>query len=227
MNTYNIYSVKSNAESPLLRLPAEIRNLIWSFACGGQLVTTTYSFFRLGDDNKGGAFCYLTDKDLVANAQKSRDLSDYFRRPVRVASAFQLPRVCRQIYSETALRSYRDNTFFLHSTIASEYGSFERLMAAQRRAITTVELRSDILYATTWCGFTGLRDILGVQTILPSVRTLVLSKLAVRYIELDYKNYQPDRLFARYQRTEEEWKALIVHELRISVAASIEIRFED
>ncbi|KAJ8112266.1 hypothetical protein OPT61_g5329 [Boeremia exigua] len=81
----------ANANSPLLRLPAEIRNTIFEIA--------TYEYEKIG---------------LYFNRKGNYSRSGYSTRVQKSMSkhaAFTLPQVCRQIYAETATLIYRVNTF--------------------------------------------------------------------------------------------------------------------
>ncbi|KAJ8110973.1 hypothetical protein OPT61_g6315 [Boeremia exigua] len=92
--------VKLNtAASQLLRLPSEIRNLIWQYALSNELVR-----FRSGHQ-KGGAVRY----SYSGVSHRARNLCDTIEelQPEKISSAFHLPEVCRQIYTETALLAYR------------------------------------------------------------------------------------------------------------------------
>ncbi|KAH3914438.1 hypothetical protein HBH56_089250 [Parastagonospora nodorum] len=80
--------VSSNQNSPLLRLPAELRIKIWEYALGGKE-------FRL----------------LSGSSRKS----SVQPRPSEKKNAFVLLRACRQIYSETAPLSFAVNNFSIRS----------------------------------------------------------------------------------------------------------------
>ena len=103
-------SVKSNQDSPLLRLPPEIRNSIWAYVLGGKVLRP-----MLARPN------YRTFS-LVLSQAESKDPT-------------ALLRVCRQVYAETALLplslaicSFRD--------IWCARVALKRLKAYQRKQIT-------------------------------------------------------------------------------------------
>ncbi|KAF2636608.1 hypothetical protein P280DRAFT_483570 [Massarina eburnea CBS 473.64] len=95
---YIVLAQKNCLESPLLRLPGEIRNKIFGYAicdytiqihdkrCGSKTTQTIVAFARPSNHPK-----FLLDKAI---------------RP-----SFLLPIVCRQIYVETAPRIYLGSTF--------------------------------------------------------------------------------------------------------------------
>jgi hypothetical protein len=79
-------SVRSNQDTLLLRLPAEIRNRIWQFALGGKLIRPQYTTRR-------------------SNYPK------LMLQPCERKNAFSLLRTCRQIYAETAVLPFTINRF--------------------------------------------------------------------------------------------------------------------
>ena len=89
-----LFSTKSNSDSPLLRLPAEIRNCIWEYALGGNIRDLT--IFRR--DRK----CYT--EWLIAMSRASFPQHSH-----------ALLSTCRQIYAETALLTFSTNEFRFRS----------------------------------------------------------------------------------------------------------------
>lgn len=87
-------STESNSESPLLRLPAEIRNCIWEYVLGGNVRDVT--IFK-------------------------RDSKRYTEWLIAMSSAsfpehsHALLSTCRQIYAETALLTFSTNEFRFRS----------------------------------------------------------------------------------------------------------------
>jgi hypothetical protein len=142
----NFYRAKRNSlKSPLLRLPAELRNKIFAFALGGHDITiysTIYSTTSCLMDHTFG-------KDFLSYTAVSSDKeAQGFVKP-----AFQLPRVCRQIYSETATLAYVLNTFkFDRETLTKNKGKYsgngystmdlwlDRLLPAQIKAIQSLQV---------------------------------------------------------------------------------------
>ncbi|KAF2118248.1 hypothetical protein BDV96DRAFT_597106 [Lophiotrema nucula] len=118
---------KGNSEtSPLLRLPGEIRNMIWVYALGGHRINV------------------LENDNVVSHTSR---LIDAPNDSAASSPTFQLPQVCRQLYAETALLPYQLNTFALKNTI-SKSGWVKSLCAAQRRSITS--LRPNYVYWTEY-----------------------------------------------------------------------------
>ena len=104
-------------KSQLLRLPGEIRNKIWQFATSGYYVYGPYY------EDGWGACSYSTQK---------------FERDI---SAFQLPQVCRQIYTETATLPYTTNTFILLYSWGKAWT--DAMIPAYREAITSIYVDLD------------------------------------------------------------------------------------
>lgn len=87
-------------ESPLLALPAEIRNKIFALALGGHEITITAGHKSF--DKKTRLYTYV----LTQTALPLSGVISGFVKPT-----FQLPRVSRQVYAETAILPYSLNTF--------------------------------------------------------------------------------------------------------------------
>jgi hypothetical protein len=115
---------RNATESPLLRLPREIRSIIWTYAVQVDLV-------RIQSKRQGPQ--RVTGCAVALNAGRTHITGD------RQRSAFHLPEVCRQVYAETATLAYSTNTFLLSP---SGSGWIRTLSLTQRRAITRVELSS-------------------------------------------------------------------------------------
>jgi hypothetical protein len=81
---------KANSESPLLRLPAEIRNRIWEYALGGNIRDVVHIQRRRK--------FYIEDITAVSRASFPQN-------------SHALLSTCRQIYTETALLTFSTNAF--------------------------------------------------------------------------------------------------------------------
>lgn len=112
---------RENAQSPLLRLPPEIRNMIFRYAVGGMTFDfTTY------------------DRPWLHRLQgwKPRVCNP-------IQNCFSLLRVCRQIYSETALLPFSANIF--HVSKVDKDGFDEWLHSRspiEQDAITAIQYTS-------------------------------------------------------------------------------------
>lgn len=100
--------------SPLLRLPAEIRNEIWKYALGGKVYRGVF------DDSKAPSTKLSLPRTEPANAAA-------------------LLRTCRQIYAETALMLCSLNKFSFDFA-ADVCVGVRKLKPIQRRQITAIQL---------------------------------------------------------------------------------------
>lgn len=134
-------SVNCNAtQSPLLSLPGELRNKIWEFAMGGNVVNV------LMDPDEPRVVSNTFKKVVIVfrgNAiERPEDIWD---DDVKLVSSFHLPEVCRQTYYETVSLGYALNTFtFDESFCIDVFGSMttwaKSLIPAHRNAVIAIEL---------------------------------------------------------------------------------------
>lgn len=97
-------STERNATLPLLQLPAEVRNSIWKYVLGGQIIKP-YIPRRVEPDSPRR---YVLDTDEEATLSRGLEKPDTHR--------FSLLRVSRQIYTETAVFPYTLSVFsFYHA----------------------------------------------------------------------------------------------------------------
>jgi hypothetical protein len=230
-NAHVKYRVKRNAtDSPLLRIPPEIRNKIWALAMGGQYVKTpgfaTYIErggykTHCGYTTKGGAMLYPPFREL--KWPRVRHIEDPFPRhqEMKVPSAFHLPEVCRQVYSETAILGYSSNTLLLPRQHSFPRNWATGLLPAYRRAITRVEPEPRYLCELVG-GHKGLRPIKTLG--LPGLITIVVSRMALSYVSSYYRDYESDE--DEEDETDEEWQQWIKEMIKKSHGDDIEVVFE-
>ncbi|KAF3001954.1 hypothetical protein E8E13_007228 [Curvularia kusanoi] len=121
--------VKHNAlNSPLLRLPRELRDQIWSFAMGGQLV-----YLPWHAESRG----YAVRPEFQADVY-SFHIYGFKAEAYILPAAFHLPEVCRQIYSEAAMIAYQQNIFMIDDYFLGHSKAFHSFTRAQRGAITGI-----------------------------------------------------------------------------------------
>ncbi|KAJ4296249.1 beta transducin [Kalmusia sp. IMI 367209] len=89
----------NSIDSPLLRLPSEIRNRIFAYAMGGHVIT-----IKVTKTFDIDAFT-ISHKLCSTSRQRGKRTRD------SAAPPWQLPLVCRQLYAETALLPYSLNSF--------------------------------------------------------------------------------------------------------------------
>ncbi|KAF3001930.1 hypothetical protein E8E13_006799 [Curvularia kusanoi] len=111
-------TLDNQRQSPLLRLPPELRNMIWAYALGD----TVY---------RGDGYENSRDRKFAAE--------DPSISP-------KLLETCRQIYSETAMLPFRLNTFSLGSR-ERMVTSFEAVRPHQRRQIKVLRFEVNTLYS--------------------------------------------------------------------------------
>ncbi|KAJ8110972.1 hypothetical protein OPT61_g6314 [Boeremia exigua] len=164
-------TVRRNAtKSPLLRLPPEIRNQIWYFTMGGQLIA-----FPNRNHAKGCAVMCETRADAGFCCPRSHSNYIYPTMRLQVEAAFHLPEVCRQIYAETALTAYQQNTFIFKA------GSMACLTAAQRRAITKVQINIGRLHCHMEHDF--LQRWNPITHLLPNASCILVTGSALGYLK--------------------------------------------
>jgi hypothetical protein len=87
---------RNSTQSPLLRLPAELRNAIWSLALGGLGINL--DVHRVQREN----CCYTALVIKFGSISKKE-------------SRFELPRVCKQIYAEATPYINKHNLFIFRT----------------------------------------------------------------------------------------------------------------
>jgi hypothetical protein len=126
-----VHSTRRNGEeSPLLRLPAELRNKIYEYAIGGHVI-------ELFDSTKKPHYNMLSQADGHYTA---------------LANPTVLSKICRQLHSETALLPYSLNTF--HGHLRRIHRFLKGLTKAQREQIKSVEIffiRTDLFKGDMTC----------------------------------------------------------------------------
>ena len=122
-----MFSAKAtaNSETPLLRLPAEIRNLIWEFTLGGKIRDVVLL-------QKRRKFC-IQEYIAVSRATFQRN-------------SHALLSTCRQIYTETALLIFSTNTFRFTSRSTVDWT--RHLFEVQKNAFHTVHFVLDCRHCT-------------------------------------------------------------------------------
>ncbi|KAF2132950.1 hypothetical protein P153DRAFT_333723 [Dothidotthia symphoricarpi CBS 119687] len=119
---------RNSQESLLLRLPGEIRNIIWTYAVGGHLINIRDPYYRKRLSMKSGYHA----SPLSISAQ-SPLLHQY------VSPTFKLPQVCRQIYCESSSLIYTQNCFAFGSLRAIDNWIKNRPLG-QKRLVTSIDV---------------------------------------------------------------------------------------
>ena len=195
-------TTRNMTQSPLLRLPGELRNKIFAYAVGGHIITVTrvppYESSESSDDEDDLDSIRYEDDDSyerlefrLATATQPKlpnHLAYYFNGGVisdgslqghgssRVSSIFTVGRVCRQIYTETALLQYKTN-YFHFEVPGFTYVFVKQLTSEQLHAIPAISIGDGYLsqemfgsacFVTPelWRLFRGLRKVCLVPGIM-------------------------------------------------------------
>ena len=127
-------------ESPLLRLPGELRNRIYELAVGRNIIVVTKSYKR-----PVKASVYLTSAKTSGPDAKSAQVS--IRAPV--SGIFTIGLVCRQLNREIALIQYANNLFHFDSMTAGQI-LLDSLNNAQRALLTSISIKIGNYFVTRW-----------------------------------------------------------------------------
>ncbi|KAH4611199.1 hypothetical protein HBI25_120090 [Parastagonospora nodorum] len=142
--------VSSNQNSPLLRLPAELRIKIWEYALGGKEFRVFY-----------------------VNSRESL----FKTKPSEGNNVFALLRVCRQIYSETAPLSFAVNSFSIKLGYRMSTTGFRLFQRYQIHQIKELRIEVSSPEQLRCPGYpTGFQDLkLGVLPELRRIRFCLFS----------------------------------------------------
>ncbi|KAI4931946.1 uncharacterized protein J4E92_003844 [Alternaria infectoria] len=158
-------TTRNSTESPLLRLPGELRNRILGYAVGGYTVIVAVHCnpsVRPGPQLKGRLAiahqfvnnqCPKSRRDYMLGIYLNRsisteDLSDFRGATCSLDGVDQIltvTRVCRQLYHETALLQFKTNCFHFNSMDALDLFT-EKLASIQLRAITAISIGMGYMY---------------------------------------------------------------------------------
>jgi len=163
-------SAKHNgSHSPLLRLPAEIRNRVFQYALAGELIRP-----KLTDE-------ILVARDTYCPAYMGKELHPSIYAPP--SHRFSLLCVCRQVYAETAMLPYTLSTFTFISLHTIIYW-LDSLLPQKRKLIQHVHS----VQFGNWCGIESLAD----RAALKSLKEIDgLERLDVRLYEIEWTTTNP------------------------------------
>ncbi|KAF2648574.1 hypothetical protein K491DRAFT_722465 [Lophiostoma macrostomum CBS 122681] len=130
-------TAQNQIQSPLLRLPGEIRNNIYSYAQSGGYCLRVHSWVArpLGSKQVIFNFVQQLGPEETPENKKTRGVM-----PDPVSWSFKLQLVCRQVASEIdRLAAYRNNIFSFHDIIrAIDFSA--RLTTEQNAAIMEISI---------------------------------------------------------------------------------------
>lgn len=190
---------------------------------------------------KAGAICDTFDSTITLQQYDFMQMVDYCW-PQSILLAFRLPEVCRQIYSEAALTSYKENIFRLYDS-----GCLSKLLGlitAQRNAITALEASPGFLAdlvesydGPIYLEFEEDIDLFKklmvkdftVDTVsggLPNFRKFVVTDLAMRDARRCYEgDWEWENEGEEIIETEEQLKAWVLDHFSALTDAGVEIVF--
>ncbi|KAI4644342.1 hypothetical protein J4E93_006243 [Alternaria ventricosa] len=143
-------TLRNQIESPLLRLPGELRNRICELAVGGNIIVVRSCYKRPGKIS-----VHLTSADTPGPVTS-------------VSGIFTMGLACRQLHQEIALTQYTKNIF--HFDGVQAFRTFvEGLTTAQRALLTSVSINVEDylgpklywdLFTNVWKGHEGTKIFL-------------------------------------------------------------------
>lgn len=139
-----MYSVKRNSTaSRLLSLNKIIRLKIWEYAMGGHTIEIRSRKAQVAEDGTA------TSSFPSIGSQYTSKVAHYGPKRTQPKTAFHLPEVCRQIYTESATIGYSTNQFAFIGEVEVKYGREDgpdgalegwcrELLPAQVNAVTCI-----------------------------------------------------------------------------------------
>ena len=157
---------------PLFKLPAEIRNEIYSLVLGGNTIHVLYKYYK-----------------TPVNPKLSHIFSDISRYDDKGNKDFlNLPLVCKQMASETLPILYSQNTFKFSNT--EPLSAFANPKNAATKSSTHRNLRSVRSVSIEWCKYIDHDDwtssFLALTINCPQIRTLNIS-LGLYFCEVNLR----------------------------------------
>ncbi|KAJ4372173.1 hypothetical protein N0V83_003946 [Neocucurbitaria cava] len=147
---------RENALSPLLRLPAELRNQIYEYVLGGKSICLTCCVEVRKRDLKEEGFCTAEIATCVTPPGSGYDGADPEER-----STLNIVKVCRQIHAETRLLIFSLN-IFRYSRPVPNLDVWRQRRPECLSLITSVRLYSDARSdEAVWLD--GLKYFLGLK----------------------------------------------------------------
>ncbi|EUC47672.1 hypothetical protein COCMIDRAFT_77468, partial [Bipolaris oryzae ATCC 44560] len=162
--------VEANRQSHLLRLPAEVRNMIWEFALGGRVYEAEFI---------GGYYYRMHSQEAP--------------------SKVPLLRVCRQIYAEAANIPIQQTTFSIPRPDRIRR-CFDPFKTCQRRHIASLRFEiSSYRLAYLWTDIPRLFRTLRLPKYLPGVKKVVFCLLFESNINTIIRQLEEDGLRRRVE----------------------------
>ena len=136
--------MENQSKSPLLRLPGEIRNLIYEYALGGNTINIGFETYRTTyKSNKPREVVPIFKYHCTVFNKPTNPFKMGYPSQVKISSNFTtLHNICRQLYLETDILPYQLNimSFSSYNVMFNLLFMEKRLSRRQLDAITQVML---------------------------------------------------------------------------------------
>lgn len=178
---------------------------------------------RWNPTEKGGAFEIARGIDLDVKADRRFTLTNFEHQGSisRRSAAFHLPEVCRQIYAEAALLSYTQNNFVCYGYPVGRNHPAARLMAAQRRAITSIQPTPRLVHDMMAI---GKRILEGIRKVWPNVQKILLTSDAFTYVRSYHERFA---LGEKTTWSQNQWLAWMLDCLKPCQEVGVDIVLEE
>jgi hypothetical protein len=163
-----------------------------------------------------------------------------FPRKHDALPAFHLPRVCRQIYGETATLTYSLSTFTFPCHLKCEDCIDDEIfehwnLRANRDAITTIEPNANLIEEYIWLQYPIERTRLGLdrkegklRVTYPSLRCIYVSNSAVEYTTKEWKWKRTAKSLGLVEPENlKRWRRFTEGLIKISEGEDTEVIFRD
>jgi hypothetical protein len=170
-------TARNSRESPLLRLPGEIRNVIFGYVLGGKTLVAQPHPDPLLARVVGMTFTIrptLSVADPESDNLSSSDTSNVESADLALLS------VCRQSYHEARLLPMSSNIWLFHDLYDLHSKTLSRLCDFQIRAITRVTIEEDFTWPDTVPRYVAAmkRKDMHFYDLFPGVRYVYFNVLA-------------------------------------------------
>lgn len=175
------------------------------------------------DGTKGGAVRFRHDRNV--HVPNIGFFTGNARQYENVTSAFRLPEVCRQVYSETSLMAYSQSTFTFDFDSLRLCHHLKELKPAQKQAITSIELDPLAVHRYTVLNYEFYDfDVLGSfwkplkKMYFPNLKKIIINQLALEVWK--YHAFQ-------WQVHVEDWKDFLTQSFSVREDPEVEIVIKD
>jgi hypothetical protein len=152
---------QNQLDSPILRLPAELRNKIYQYIFGDKVIGL-YVLPKIprAKGSRNGEYQRVTKSNIEALSSGRHDNMPQNGKP---SYTFALVKVCRQIYSEARMLPFHLNTFGVPRPDDLKF--LLSVMQLQLSEVRTVRLTTNNGCPTCWSDLQSMSHFDGVQTI--------------------------------------------------------------